>query len=146
VNDEKQTRIAIVGCGFYAQNHLHAWKHLHSKGANLVAVCDLDPAEAAGKRFEAPWFTNVDKMLDAVDVDMVDIATRMDSHRQLAAKLADRKLAANVQKPFATKWDGCVAIVEYARSKGTWLAVHENFRFTSAIGVTSPAKLERKST
>ncbi len=135
MRDEKQTRVAMVGCGFYAQNHLHAWKYLHSKGAHLVAVCDLDPAkaEAAGKRFEAPWFTDVDKMLDAVDVDMVDIATRMDSHRQLAAKAADRKIAAIVQKPFAPKWDECVAIVEYARSKETWLAVHENFRFTSAM-------------
>lgn len=134
-NDEKRTDIVMVGCGFYALNHLHAWKHLHSKGANLVAVCDLDPvkAQAAGKRFDVPWFADTDKMLDSIPVDMVDIATRMDSHRVLAAKAADRKLAAIVQKPFAPKWDDCVAIVEYARAKGTWLAVHENFRFSSAM-------------
>ena len=135
MNVENQTRVAMVGCGFYAQNHLHAWAHLAAKGAALVAVCDLNPAtaEATGKRFEVPWFTDVDEMLGAVRIDLLDIATRMDSHRMLAAKAADRKLAAIVQKPFAPTWDECVAIVEHARSKGTWLAVHENFRFTSAM-------------
>ena len=36
------TRIAVVGCGFYAQNHLNAWNDLKDKGAKLVSVCDLD--------------------------------------------------------------------------------------------------------
>lgn len=133
--ESKQTRVAMVGCGFYAQNHLNAWKYLKPMGADLVAVCDLDPAkaEAAGKRFETPWFTDVDKMLETVPIDLLDIATRMDSHRELAAKAADQKIAAIVQKPFAPNWDECVAIVTYARSKGAWLAVHENFRFTTAM-------------
>jgi D-apiose dehydrogenase len=135
MTDSKQTRVAMVGCGFYAQNHLHAWKHLTPKGADLVAVCDLDPAkaEAAGKNFGAPWFTDVNKMFDTVAIDLVDIATRMDSHRVLAAKAADRKIAAIVQKPFAPRWDDCVAITAHAQSKGAWLAVHENFRFTTAM-------------
>jgi predicted dehydrogenase len=38
-----------------------------------------------------------------------------------------------VQKPFAPGWDDCVAIVVLAREHGTWLAVHENFRFSSAM-------------
>lgn len=131
----KQTRVAMVGCGFYAQNHLHAWQHLASKGVDLVAVCDLDPAkaEAAGKRFGAPWFTDVDKMLDSIPVDLIDIATRMGSHRELVAKTANRKIATIVQKPFAPTWEDCVAIVEHANKNGIWLAVHENFRFTTAL-------------
>lgn len=130
-----RTRVAMVGCGFYAQNHLHAWQHLSSKGVDLVAVCDIDPAkaEAAGKRFGAPWFSDMEKMLDAVPVDLVDIATRMGSHRDLVAKTANRKLATIVQKPFAPTWEDCVAIVEHAESNGIWLAVHENFRFTTAM-------------
>jgi len=26
-------KVAVIGCGFYAQNHLHAWKDLAKKGA-----------------------------------------------------------------------------------------------------------------
>ena len=130
-----KTRVAMIGCGFYAQNHLHAWSDLRDQGAELVAVCDLDAtkAEAAGRNFGAPWFTDVDRMLDTVSIDLADIATRMDTHRELAAKASTRKVAAIVQKPFAPDWADCVAIVETARRHSTWLAVHENFRFTSAM-------------
>ena len=44
-------RVGMVGCGFFAQNHLHAWSYLKQDGAVLTAVCDLDAAkaEAAGE-------------------------------------------------------------------------------------------------
>ena len=46
--------IGLIGCGFFAQNHLHAWKDLAPEGADLVAVCDLDPAKAnAAARWRA---------------------------------------------------------------------------------------------
>ncbi len=38
----QNARVAVVGCGFYAQNHLHAWSGLRDHGAELAAVCDLD--------------------------------------------------------------------------------------------------------
>ena len=55
------TRIAVVGCGFYAQNHLNAWNDLKDKGAKLVSVCDLDhkKAKVAGEKFGVPFYTNI---------------------------------------------------------------------------------------
>ena len=44
---QRQTvAVGMVGCGFYAQNHLHAWADLRPEGAILAAVCDMDPARA----------------------------------------------------------------------------------------------------
>lgn len=130
-----KTRVGLIGCGFYAQNHLHSWRDLASEGAQLVAVCDRDEAKAraAGEKFGAQWFTDAAKMLDSVPLDLVDITTRMDTHRQLAALTAERKIPTIVQKPFAPEWEDCVAIVETAKSHGAWLAVHENFRFGTAM-------------
>lgn len=132
---EKTVAVGMVGCGFYAQNHLHAWADLRAEGAILSAVCDRDPAkaEAAGQKFGVPHFTDMNAMLDAVKIDLLDIATRMDTHRDLAEIAAERGIAAVVQKPFAPTWEDCVAIVEKARKHGAWLAVHENFRFASAM-------------
>lgn len=130
-----RTRVGLIGCGFYAQNHLHAWKDLASEGAELVAVCDRDEskARAAGEKFGAPWFTDAAAMLDGIELDLVDITTRMDSHRALAALTSTRRIPAVVQKPFAPVWEDCVAIVETARTHGAWLAVHENFRFATSM-------------
>ena len=135
MNDETPVRIAVLGCGFYAQNHLHAWSDLRRRGAELVAVCDLSErkAKAAGEQFGCDWYVDANAMFDACSIDLVDIATQMDAHRELAAAAADRGIAAVAQKPLAPTLDECVEIVETARSRGVWFAVHENFRFGTGI-------------
>ena len=133
--EAKRTRIGLIGCGFYAQNHLHAWSDLKAEGANLVAVCDLDAtkAETAAKQFGAKAYSDARAMFAAEQIDLVDITTQMSSHKTLAALAAEHNAGAIVQKPFAPSWTDCIDIVETAKRHGTWLAVHENFRFATGM-------------
>jgi predicted dehydrogenase len=128
-------RIGVIGCGFYAENHLHAWKELAPDGAILAAVCDVDAdkAEAAGRAFGAPSYTDAAALLATERLDAVDIVTRHDTHRGLCELAIEKGVATIVQKPFAPSWDDCVAIVEAAERAGVWLAVHENFRFQTPM-------------
>ena len=128
-------RIGVIGCGFYAQNHLHAWKDLASEGAVLAAVCDVDAgkADAAGHAFGVPFYTDAATMLASERLDAVDIVTRHGTHRALCELAISRGVATIVQKPFAPTWEDCVAIVEAAEKAGVWLAVHENFRFQTPM-------------
>ncbi len=131
----ENARIAVVGCGFYAQNHLHAWSALRDQGAELAAVCDLDHerARASGDEFGVPWYVDIAQLLDAHAIDLLDIATQMRSHQALAAIAARRGIASIVQKPLAPTLEAARAIVEFAQERGAWLAVHENFRFGTGI-------------
>jgi predicted dehydrogenase len=131
----RPVRVGLIGCGFYAQNHLNAWSDLKPDGADLVAVCDLDAAkaEAAGRKFGAQWFTDAGQMLDRMNIDLLDIATQMHSHRALGALAAERGIAAILQKPLAPTLGECEEIVATADRHGTWLAVHENFRFETPM-------------
>lgn len=128
-------RIGVIGCGFYAQNHLHAWKELSAEGAVLAAVCDADAgkAEEAGRAFGVRSYSEAAVMLAAERLDAVDIVTRHDTHRPLCELAIARGVAVIVQKPFAPSWDDCVAIVDAAERAGVWLAVHENFRFQTPM-------------
>lgn len=130
-----RVRVGLIGCGFYARNHLHAWRDLEGAGADLAGVCDSDPAkaQAAGDAFGVPWFTDAAALIETTRPDLVDITTRMDNHRALARLAAERGVAAVVQKPLAPSYEECVAIVETARRHGTFLAVHENFRFQTPM-------------
>jgi hypothetical protein len=51
-------RFALIGCGFFAQNHLHAWSEIPE--VELVAVCDIDPerASAAAAAFGGRAYTD----------------------------------------------------------------------------------------
>ena len=131
----KTIRVGLVGCGFYAQNHLNAWRDLRNEGALLSAVCDVDPAtaKAAGETFGVPWYSDVAQMLDAQPLEAVDIVTRQDTHRALAEITISRGIATIVQKPFAPTWEDATAIVDAARKAGVWLAVHENFRYQAPL-------------
>ena len=69
-------RGALIGCGFFAANHLNAWRDV--EGAEIVALCDRDPArlaEAAARFGIARTYADAGEMLAAEGLDFVDIAT-----------------------------------------------------------------------
>lgn len=127
----QRVAIGLIGCGFFAQNHLHAWTDLRLEGADLVAVCDIDPnkAKAAGDKFGARWYTDAAEMLDKEQLGLVDIATQVRTHLELVELTMARRLPTIVQKPFGQDIGEVRRMVELSREAGTFLAVHENFRF-----------------
>ena len=50
----QRLRGTVIGCGFFAENHLNAWASIQD--IELVAICDLDAhkAASAAARFGAP--------------------------------------------------------------------------------------------
>lgn len=123
-------RVALIGCGFFADNHLNAWAEM--AGVDLVAVCDLDSTKVAkaAEKFSVPsQFTDAEAMLVAVKPDFVDIATTMGSHRALVELCARHGIPAIVQKPFAPTYADCLSMVKTCEEAKIPLMVHENFRF-----------------
>lgn len=129
---DEPTKIGVVGCGFFSGNHLHSWKHLEDQGAKLVAVCDLDETKAraaAETHGVANWYPSAQAMVREADLDLVDIVTQVDTHKDLAQFTIENGLGTIVQKPFGRDLDECIAMTEMAEKAGVFLAVHENFRF-----------------
>ena len=118
-------RGGIIGCGFFAQFHIDAWKRM--LGVELVAACDpdLDRARAAAPRA----YASAEKMLDSEELDFVDIATRPETHLEMVRLAASRGLAAICQKPMAPTLADSVAMVETVDRIGTRLMIHENWRW-----------------
>lgn len=130
-----RVRGALIGCGFFARNHLHAWRDLADE-VELVAVCDLDraKAEAAARAHGVPAaHADAEAMLARHRPDFVDIVTTMPSHEGLVLLAARHGVPAIVQKPFAPTWEACVRMVEACRAAGVPLMVHENFRFQAPM-------------
>lgn len=125
-------RVGVIGCGFFARNHLNAWQDLKSRGIELTAVCDLDRdrVDAIADEFKVPnRYTSADEMLGSGKLDLVDIVTQVRSHRQLAEAAIGAGIGTIVQKPFALTIEDCETLTRLAADRGVFLAVHENFRF-----------------
>ena len=73
-------RGALIGCGFFARNHMHGWAD--AEGAEIVAVCDLDRGEGGSLRprlRRRKPYTDAAAMLAAVEPDFVDVATTVET-------------------------------------------------------------------
>ena len=129
-------RVAIIGCGFFAQNHLHGWRDLAAEGIELVAVCDIDSrkAEAAAKTFGVSrFYTDAHALLRKEQIDFVDIVTRMESHLHMVKLAAAHGVDIILQKPLASDWNEAREVVSVAHKAGIRLAIHENFRWQSPM-------------
>src|SRR5579863_3510770 len=104
----------MIGCGFFARNHVEAWRRIPN--AEIVAACDvsLERARAAAGRA----YTSAEEMLKAEDLDFVDIVTRSTTHLELISPAAERGLAIICQKPMAPDWETACRMVEVSERHG----------------------------
>ena len=112
-------RGVLIGCGFFARNHMAAWGDL--TGAVIMGVCDRDPAKARAyaRDFGIPhWGTDAAEMLATLRPDFVDIATTVESHRALVELAARHARLVICQKPFAETLENAAAMVAACEARG----------------------------
>ncbi len=133
---EQRISLGLIGCGFFAQNHLNAWTDLKAEGVDIVAVCDVDvdKARAAAETFGVPrWYTDAAVMFEKEQLGLVDIATQVRSHLHLVKLALGHGVPTIIQKPFGQTIAEVREMVELSRARGVFLAVHENFRFQKPL-------------
>ena len=85
-------KFAVVGCGSIGQRHIAVLDA--EENAELVAICDID--ESKCKKFSetynnVPYFTDYIKMLNAADIDVVNICTPHGLHAPMCMAAAKSK-------------------------------------------------------
>jgi D-apiose dehydrogenase len=129
----KKFRYALIGCGFFAQNHLHAWSQ--NSDVELVATCDIDleKASRAAKTFGGRAYSDVKELFANEKLDFVDIATTPPTHKLIVELAAANGVAAICQKPLAWEMSDAKAMVDVMAEKKLPFMVHENFRFQTPM-------------
>lgn len=136
----RRLRFAVVGCGRIAQSHFAALTQ-HAARAELVAVCDIDPAHlaAAVAATGAPGFASLDALLAGSDAEIVVLATPSGLHSRQAIKVAAAGRHVMSEKPMATKWDEGVAMVRACRDANVKLFVVKQNRLNATLQLVKRA-------
>jgi predicted dehydrogenase len=116
---------AMIGCGWFAENHRQAW--LRIPEVEIVAAADLRLDRA--QRFAKRAYSSAEQMLDSEELDFVDIATHAASHLHMVSLAGQKKIPILCQKPIAPDWAGAIKIVNAAGAAGVRLMIHENWRW-----------------
>lgn len=129
-----ELRGGLIGCGFFARNHLHAWRDV--EGARIVALCDLDEAKARSRAQEFGIdrvYSDAGAMLRSEGLDFVDVVTQPGTHRPLVELVAGHRVNVICQKPLAPSLEDAQAMEAACREAGVRFMVHENFRWQTPM-------------
>lgn len=135
----REFRVALVGCGRIAKNHLEAISRVD--GLKLVAVADIVPerAAAAGAANGVPSFTSLEEMLGAVECDVATIATPSGVHPIQGIQVANAGKHVVSEKPMAISLAGADALIDACRDAGVRLFVVKQNRLNPSIQLVKRA-------
>jgi predicted dehydrogenase len=132
---KSSTRLGLVGAGAIAQvAHLPVLAKM--RGVELTAICDNDGhlARALADRFSIPnVFSDIEDLLDAVDIDAVVVATPNHLHEPHVLRALAANVAVLCERPLALTSRGVERILAAADEAGCVVSVANNHRFRNDV-------------
>jgi predicted dehydrogenase len=139
-------RVGVVGLGWFGRTHVDAWKSV--RGAEIVGVCDRDPAafgqintpaqnefhQDAGKDgtpgipSDVRRHDSVEDLL-ASEIDLLDVVVTEDQHASCVRAALNAGVDVLVEKPLALNLREAVELVALAERRGRRLYVGQVLRF-----------------
>jgi predicted dehydrogenase len=144
--DKPVLRVAMTGYAFMGAAHSQAWRNAHRffdlpAVPELAVLCGRDASAAAAAAGKLGWqetVTDWHEILTRDDIDVVDVCSPGDTHRDIAlAALAAGKHVL-CEKPLANtlaEAEEMTAAAEQARQRGVLSMVGFNYRRTPALAL-----------
>jgi predicted dehydrogenase len=127
-------RVALIGCGKIADEHVSAIRRV--PGCGIVGVCDREPlmAQQLSERFGIePRFVDPATLIDQAQPHVVHITTPPESHFDLARRCLERGCHVYVEKPFTLFEKDARALIAQAERQGLRITVGHDAQFGHAM-------------
>ncbi len=129
-------KACVIGMGHIGHNH--ARTYFNNPDVELAAVCDrlLDRAQAAGQKYDVPYYLDAQKMLDEIKPDIVSISTGgyeySSDHYEPCMQALRSGASVLCEKPISNDLKKGEEMVALAEKMGVRFAIDLNHRFTPA--------------
>jgi predicted dehydrogenase len=130
----RDINVAIVGCGFVANDHLKAWRKVPQAG--IVAVCDLNKttARSTAELWKIPsYYTSLSELTKSSKINLVDICTPPQTHADLAVQAMKAGFDVLIEKPMTMTVEDAERIVECQKDTHVNAGVIHNWLFDSPV-------------
>ena len=130
----KQTKIGVVGCGYWGPNLIRNFSSL--SGCNLMTICDISEERLKhlaslhpGVRGERDF----QQMIAEPNLDAVVIATAVKHHHSMAKASLLAGKHTMIEKPMAACSAECEELIEIAARQGLVLMTGHTFLYSQAV-------------
>ena len=133
--ENKQFRVALVGCGTIAPNHFMALERIEN--VRIVALCDVKPERCTAYiekfGFDARVYTDYIEMYDAEKPDVVHITTPHYLHADMTVEALLRGINVFLEKPMCISTGEIERILEAEKKSTARVCVSFQNRYLSAV-------------
>jgi UDP-N-acetyl-2-amino-2-deoxyglucuronate dehydrogenase len=136
----RKIRLALVGCGRIANNHLGAIQD-HAEHVELVDVCDVNATALAQAvaRTQVTGHSNLANLLKTTTADLVILTTPSGLHPEQTIQVAATGRHVMTEKPMATRWHDGVRMVKACDDAGVRLFVVKQNRHNATLRLLKKA-------
>jgi len=148
----KELRVGLIGCGFMGRTHSNAYRRLNNffpveHQAVLKAICDTNEPKA--HTYAATWGyerveTDWRKLVEAGDIDLIDICVPNVGHRDIAVAAAGAGKMVGCEKPLAMNVAQAQEMVAAVERAGVPNMVWFNYRRVPAIALAKQIVEEKR--
>ena len=141
-NDGAELGVAILGAGFMGDTHAYGYRRIRSLRAatavppdlRLVVDIDAEAARSLASRWNVPeWSTDWEAVAADDEIDLVDICTPPDMHREIGVAMAAAGKSVYCEKPVGRNVDETAALAAAIRTAGVFGYVGFTYRWTPAV-------------
>ncbi len=142
---DRKIRFALIGCGRISGKHFTALQE-HKENAELVAVCDTDPAtlEETVKQTGAEGFSQLADLLADSDADVVILCTPSGLHPEQTIQIANDGRHVITEKPMATRLQAGKAMVNACDQNNIHLFVVKQNRLNPTLQLLKQAVVAKR--
>ena len=126
----EQVVVGVIGTGQIGKHHIRKYQEIPE--ARLVAVCDVNEAEAnrVAAEFKIPKvYTDFRKMLADPEIQSVDVCLHNNFHAPVSIAAMEAGKNVYCEKPLAGSYADAVRMVEASKKTGQKLAMQLNSLF-----------------
>ncbi len=138
-------RIGLVGCGRIAKKHCEVFDSLKGK-IQLVCVCDIieEKTKEYSDKYNIPYYTDLDKMLNSEKMDVLSICTPSGMHPKHGIAAAEKGIHIITEKPMAIKLNDADNLISACDENGVKLFVVKQNRLNPGIKLLKNAILKKR--
>ena len=127
-------KVGVIGLGYWGPNLVRNFQAL--KEVNKVIACDIRVERLQSIKVKFPaveLIKECKEIVDNNDIDIIVIATPVDTHYKLAKKALEAGKHIWVEKPFTSNSDEAEELIEIADRKNLKIFVDHTFIYNGAV-------------